>query len=126
MPAVDQPPVDADDESPDPSSWAGSIGPATRTGLPSVRVASLLPMSTSSDGSIGTHFSPPLRPTLEYCVLRLRLVTSIHSPSAAPVWISVRSAWPSTYRQTKDLPPAWVRAYLGRASTPGRSTVTSP
>ena len=41
-------------------------------------------------------------------VWRWRLVTSIHSPSLTPVWISVRTAWPSLYIQQKVLSPLWV------------------
>ena len=56
--------------------------------------------------------------------LAARLVTSIHSPSLTPVWISVRTAWPFSYLQQKVLSPLWVRAASGSARTPGRSMIT--
>ena len=79
----------------------GSVSLLTRTGVFSVRVESFVPKSTRSETSTGAHCSVSLD-----VALRRRLVTSIHSPSLTPVWTSVRSARPLSYRQMKDLPPA--------------------
>jgi len=86
---------------PDSNFIPGAGDWASRTGAPSVRSDSLLPMSTASEVSIGTHCS--LRAVFDWMA---RLVTSTHSPSVVPVWISVRIARPLTYRHMKVLPPA--------------------
>ena len=59
------------------------------------------PRITCSEPSIGAQATSPVEP--HSSDVARRLVTSIHSPSLTPVWISVRTAWPFLYAPAEGL-----------------------